>query len=61
MLITSFLIMAFMYRNLLIKLGELYLSPQITCISGIHSILLVFFFWGGGGGGTGILDKNVVF
>ena len=49
-----------MYRNLLIKLGELYLSPQITCISGIHSILLVFFL-GGGGGGTSILDKNVVF
>ena len=45
MLITSFLIVAFMYRNLLIKLGELYLSPQITCISGTHSILLVFF-WG---------------
>ena len=50
MLITSFLIIAFMYRNLLIKLGELYLSPQITCISCIHSILLVFF-----GGGEGVV------
>ena len=47
--------MAFMCRNLLIKLGELCVSPQITCISCTHSILLVFF----GGGGVPLYWKKM--